>query len=510
MLLLSHLRAHLRILLFTLGLPAGSTMPMTLAAQEVAANGQKDCYRVYLTDKKGCGYKTGRPEAFLSPKAIERRRRYGLKVDHHDLPLTPAYLDSLRHMGLTVRLVSKWNNTAVVEVGDTALLAPLRRLPFVKDVCLVWQQPPTMTPGSHKLMRDKANALRHNLVKPFGAADSLYAAGDSTLLGFLKSIKQEDHNHLAPKPQAHYMGLGHHQAAMLGVDAMHKQGYTGRGVTIAVMDAGFFNADIIPGLKEANVLGTRNYVTPGRSVYEGHSHGMEVLSCIAARSPHRLVGTAPDAAFYLLVTEDTRSEQMIEEDNWCAALEYADSLGCDIVTSSLGYTHFDHKDMKLTYTMLDGRTHLNSRSASLAASRGLLVVNSAGNEGGERWKKMGIPADAPDILTVGAVDSTGVNTDFSSVGHTADGRIKPDVMAMGEDVYVYDITGLITRVGGTSFSCPLTCGAAACLMQAFPNKRPTDLIDALRRTASRADHPDNIYGYGLPDLTKAAEMLRKK
>lgn len=235
---------------------------------------------------------------------------------------------------------------------------------------------------------------------------------------------------------------------------------------------------------------------------------MMVLSCIAANEPHYLVGTAPEVSYYLLQSEDGESEQLVEEDNWCAALEYADSVGCDVVTSSLGYYQFDHKDQDHYYRDLDGHTAVNSRSASLAASRGIILLNSAGNSGMSAWKKIGFPADGRDMLAVGAVQSDSLNTRFSSIGNSADGRIKPDVMAMGQASAVYETDGTVTNANGTSFSCPTMAGAVACLVQAYPNRRPTDIIKALQQSANNAAHPDNIFGYGIPNVMKAFNLLK--
>lgn len=431
-------------------------------------------YRVTFTDKKDCGYSTRRPEAFLSPKAIERRRRYGLRVDKYDLPVTPKYLKALTDLGLHIYNKSKWNNTAVIELSDTAILAEVRRLPFVNEVRCVWISPDSipylpLMPPRETFVTNKRDTLTNTVY-----------------------------------------GHGLEQADMLSADYLHKAGYRGAGITIAVIDGGFFNTDLVSGLAEARILGTRNFVRPGKSVYEeSQVHGTMVLSCIAANAPYSLVGTAPEASFYLLQSEDSESEQLVEEDNWCAAVEYADSLGCDIVTSSLGYLTFDHPEMSHTYRELDGRTAINSRSASLAASRGILLLNSAGNSGDEAWKKIGFPADARDMLAVGAVNANRVNTTFSSVGNSADGRIKPDVMAMGGNAAVYLADGEVGTANGTSFSCPILCGAAACLVQMFPRKRPAEIIRAIRMSGHNADHPDNIFGYGIPDMVEAANLLRE-
>lgn len=429
-------------------------------------------YRVAFTDKKDCGFSVRQPEAFLSEKSINRRKRYGLKVDRYDLPITPKYLQTLQGMGLRIFNKSKWNNTAVVETADTARMSQVRALNFVRDVRCVWEGP------------------------------------DSVLVAAVPDRTQGITNRRDTLENAY--GHGAQQVQMLGVEKLHQAGYRGDGVTIAVIDGGFHNADLIAGLKNVKILGTRNFVRPEKSVYEELDHGMMVLSCIAANTPHSLVGTAPDASFYLLQSEDGDSEQLIEEDNWCAAVEYADSLGCDLVTSSLGYYRFDHDYMSHKYYELDGKTALNSRSASLAASRGMILLNSAGNSGDDEWKKIGFPADATDILTVGAVTSKRVNSTFSSIGNAADGRVKPDVMAMGVASSVYDIDGSVTLVNGTSFSCPITCGAVACLVQACPDKRPVEIIHAVLQSSDNVKHPDNVYGYGIPDMSKALKLLKGK
>lgn len=465
------MRHLLCLLLVALALPVWAQTDGNSKKTEKETTYTRFRYRVSFTDKNKCGFSIDHPERFLSPKSLARRARYGLAVDEHDLPLTPAYLKQLRKMGLPVVTQSKWNNTAVVELRDTSRLAAVRALPFVKGVRCVWMGTDEATPAD---TTDRAADMAAH-------ADSLTT----------------------------YYGFADGQVKMLGVDRLHAAGYRGSGVTIAVIDGGFHNADIIPGLKGVKVLGTRNFVRPGKSVYEEQSHGMMVLSCIAAHTPRSLVGTAPEASFYLLQSEDGSSEQQIEEDYWAAAIEYADSLGCDLVTSSLGYTQFDHKEMNHHYWELDGRTALISRSASLAASRGILLLNSAGNSGNDQWKKIGVPADACDMLAVGAVTPDSLNTNFSSLGYSADGRIKPDVMAQGLAAAVYSIHGKINWVNGTSFSCPIMCGAAACLVQRFPNKRPTEIIRALQQSGDNVAHPDNVFGYGIPNVMRAAEILER-
>lgn len=431
------------------------------------------CYRVYFSDKKHNIYSTRRPEAFLSEKALKRRKKFKIKVDEYDLPVSPLYLEYLKNHEFKVRNVSKWNNTAVVEFADTAQIQTLAQLSFVKNIKKVWESPDSIA------VRPEAN--RFMLVE--NRRDTL----------------------------ENFYGKGQHQIEMLNANKLHEQGFRGEGMTIAVIDGGFYNADCIEGLKQCNILGTRNFVKPGKSVYEEtQQHGTMVLSCIAAQIPNAMVGTAPNAAFYLLQSEDNDSESMIEEDNWCAAVEYADSIGADMVSSSLGYYKFDDASTSHKYYEQDGKTAVNSFSASLAASRGLLILNSAGNEGDGTWKKIGFPGDARDILTVGAVNNDSINTLFSSLGNTADGRIKPDVMALGQQSALLNCNGNVTHANGTSFSTPILCGATACLWQAFPKAKPTEIIEAIQQAGHNVNHPDNIFGYGIPDMWKAYEYLKNK
>ncbi len=430
-------------------------------------------YRVQLTDKKHNPYSLSRPEDFLSPKSIGRRKRLGLKVDEYDLPVTPKYLDGLREAGAKVLLTSKWTNTALVEfVGaDTLRAEALKSLPYVESVRKVW-------------------------------------IGPDSIASYQAPKRHEKITNACKDTVDNYYGLAAPQVEMLNVHRLHEAGFRGEGVTVAVIDGGFYNADCLTALKDCRILGAYNLVRPEVSIYEEHEHGMMVLSCMAANVPHALVGTAPEASYYLIQSEDTHTEYLSEEDCWCRALEFADSLGVDLATNSLGYYDFDDPSMSHTYSEQDGRTALNSRAASLAASRGILLVNSAGNAGDEAWKKIGFPADATDIITVGAVDKRGINTIFSSVGNTADGRIKPDVMAQGGKTALLLPDGSVGYANGTSFSAPVFAGAAACLLQAFPKARPEEIIRAVQRAGHNAAHPNNIFGYGIPDMEKAFRLLK--
>ena len=278
-------------------------------------------------------------------------------------------------------------------------------------------------------------------------------------------------------------------------------------MTIAVIDAGFMNVDKIKAFNNVRIIGSHNFVVPSpTSVYKQMDHGTKVLSTMAMNQPNVFVGTAPDASYLLLRSEDYGSENIVEEDYWAEAAEYADSVGVDIITSSLGYHHFDDSLVNHRYYEQDGQTALISRTASMLARKGIVCVNSAGNDGMGSWKKISFPADARDILTVGALTYQGLNSPFSSIGPTADGRVKPDVMAIGSSTSVVSGSGSIQHDNGTSFSCPTLAGMVACLWQALPNKTAKQIIGIVRQAGNNVAHPDNIYGYGTPDFWKAYQI----
>lgn len=422
-------------------------------------------YRVLLKDKVQTTYSLNRPLEFLSQKALERRERQGLDVDMTDIPVCKVYLERLSQQGVKVVGTSKWNNTALVETADTLLINKVEELPFVTTVIKVWIQPDSIP---------ARNTRRKELVQP-----------------------------VEMKPGKDYYGSAQCQTDMLHVDKLHCAGYRGQGMTIAVIDGGFFNADAIPLLKDVKIEGTRNFVHPGWDVYAESDHGMSVLSCMAANTPHVMVGTAPEASYWLFCSEDMDCECLAEEDYWAQAIEYADSLGVDVVNTSLGYYAFDDISKNYRYRDLDGKTSLMSLTASRAADKGMIVVCSAGNTGRGTWKKLTPPADADNVLTVGAVDENGLNTPFSSMGYTADGRVKPDVMARGGAAAVVRSDGNIGAANGTSFSTPVLCGAVACLWQAHPKLTAREVIELVRRSGDRYEFPDNIFGYGIPDFWKA-------
>ena len=430
-------------------------------------------YRVSLTDKMGSEYSIERPEEFLSSRALERRNRQSLAVDSTDLPISKVYLDELKLMGMRIVTGSKWNNTVVVEMTDTSLVDKMKNMSFVKGVKKVWVQP-----------------------------DSVHARNAER--------KKEVTNDVEKKTE--YYGKGFQQINIHGGDSLHAAGFQGESMHVAVIDAGFYNADHIKFFKKMDLLGIRDFVNPQSDIYAENYHGMMVLSCMAANTPKAFVGTAPEASYWLLRSEDADTEQPVEEDYWAAAMEFADSVGVDVINTSLGYYAFDDSSANYRYRDLNGHYSLMSHTASLAADKGMVLVCSAGNSGRGAWKKVTPPGDAENVITVGALTRDLINTEFSSVGNTTDGRIKPDAMAIGQGSTVSSIEGTVSRANGTSFASPILCGVVACFWQACPWLTAKEVVQAVRQAGDRVDYPDNIYGYGIPNLWKAyqTELEKKK
>lgn len=435
--------------------------------KKVKVKGEKTfLFRLWLKDKADCGFSLDNPSRYLSPKALERRRRQHIAVDSTDLPVSKLYEQKVEQRGATVVSRSKWNNTLVARTTDAAFDGVAKALPFVDSVKLVWTTPDSVEvmgprPKYHRelVLHDTVNAT------PCGATEE--------------------------------------QLRMLGAQKFHAEGYRGRGVTIAVMDAGFLNVDLIPALRNINLVGYADFVVPqSKSIFTEMEHGEQVLSVMAVDVPNVYVGTAPEADYWLLRCEDEQSEQPVEEDWWAAAAEYADSVGVDVINSSLGFHDYDNPHDNYRYWQQDGKTALISKTASMLAGKGIVLVNSCGNDGMSAWKKITFPADATDILAVGAVTSSRRNAGFSSLGPSADGRVKPDVMAQGSPTAVVTERGTISSSIGTSFAAPLITGMVACLWQKYPEKTALEIIDMVRRSGDNARHPDNVFGYGIPDFTK--------
>ncbi len=442
-------------------------------AQKISYPGGK-CYmlRLMLTDKHDTPFNISHPEAYLSQRAIKRRERQNIKVDSTDLPITPAYLRAIEAKGVKIVGKSRWNNSVLVRSKRSEVVVRLNELPFVKRIIRVFTSP------------DSINSSKR--------------------ANFHKDFNEWDVNNNA-------YGMSYEQVSSLNGNRLHDAGYRGRGMMIAVMDGGFMNVDKIPALQAARIVATTDFVVPrSADIYKEMDHGTMVLSTMATNIPNTYIGTAPEASYVLIRCEDEQTESLAEEDYWVEAAEYADSIGVDVVNSSLGYHDFDDKTTSHKYSEMDGEQAYISHTASMLAGKGIVLVNSAGNDGMGTWKKINFPADARDIITVGSVSSNGVNAAFSAVGPTADGRIKPDVMALGSPASVITGRGTIINDMGTSFSAPIVCGLVACLWQAMPEKTAFEIIDLVRMSGNQAGTPDNVYGYGMPDFWKAYKDLSSR
>lgn len=431
-----------------------------------------ECYkfRVYLKDKGELLYTAEHPEEFLSKEAVERKQREGSVIDVTDFPLSEAYLDTIASTGAEIVVQSKWFNTVVVNTKDSMLADGLKTLSFVDSVKWVWK----------------------------GACEIPRPVKEDTSVFYTENI-----------PLQSVYGYAQKQISLHNGERLHKAGFRGEGMRVAVIDAGFINVDRLNYFDSLKLKGTRNFVFPGESVYGWDDHGTKVLSCMAADVPGVMVGTAPEAEYWLLKSEDSRSEFPVEEDYWVAAVEFADSVGVDVISSSLGYFTFDDKSLEYDKGALNGHTALISRGAVMAAKKGILLFSSAGNEGNGNWEKITFPADAPSIVTVGAVTDKKKRSDFSSMGFTSDLRVKPDVVALGTGCCVIDTSGCIRYVNGTSFATPILAGLAVCLWQALPQLSNNEIVRLLQCASDRYKQPDAEFGYGIPDVFKAYKKHRK-
>jgi len=440
---------------------------LAIALLATGASAQQDTlkYRISLKDKAATEYSLKRPEKFLSEKAIERRKKQNLPIDSTDLPVCRKYIDEIRKQGVKIVVTGKWDNFVTVSCNDTTLIDRIAALPFVLSTEKVWISPGA---GKPSMATERDSVLN----QPTIHSDSIY-------------------------------GRAITQIQMSNGDKLHEAGFKGQGMTIAVIDAGFHNVDKITAMQNIRILGTKDFVNQQADIFAESSHGMSVLSCIGMNRPDIMTGTAPEASFWLLRSEDEYSEHLVEQDYWSAAVEFADSVGVDVINTSLGYYSFDDKSKNYKYRDLDGRHALMSRQASHIADKGMILVCSAGNSGAGSWKKITPPGDADNVLTVGAIDKRAVLATFSSVGNTADHRVKPDVVAVGVGSDVIRTDGNQGRANGTSFSSPIMCGMVTCLWQACPTLTAKEVIELVRRSGDRAGFPDNIYGYGVPDMWKA-------
>jgi serine protease AprX len=437
----------------------------------INAYSQEDAW-VYFNAKPNAQYYFDNPLQMLSQRALDRRTRQNIVLDFKDIPLHQPYVDQVfAAIGITVKAKSKWLNALHIRGTQTDIKA-LISLPFV----------------------DHVQFANHSL-NPSGRI----ASGEmvnTTITNKFQDI-QVDYNY----------GNSGTQIKMLNAQVLHQNNYTGSGIMIAIMDGGFPGVDTASPFERLRtnnlILGGYDFVNRTTNPYTGISHGTNVLSTMGGYFDTKLIGTAPDASYYLFITEDGSSENPIEESNWVEAAEMADSLGVDIINTSLGYFIYDNPAYNYTYADMTGDTSFISRGASIAYSRGMICVTSAGNSGASANPHISVPADVASTLTVGAVNSSETLASFSSIGPSFDGRIKPDVMDMGVLATVASPTGTIGTSNGTSFSSPIIAGAIASLWSAFPNKTNSEIIQLVKASSDRYLNPNNQYGYGVPDFQAA-------
>jgi len=435
-------------------------------------------YAVYFKDKENTPYSVGNPLKYLSQRAIDRRNKYGIAVTEEDLPPDPYYVEYVNMTGAYVSAVSRWSNLALA-YADNEMLSAIQKLDFVEKT--VYVKP---AEGTYKQYDIHPKWMNEEVVISQGAKNN------------------------------YDYGYAFEQIEQLNGVPVHKQGYAGDGVIIAVLDGGFQKANEVTGLahlfETGRIVMERNIVEPNRSIYDENisNHGTLVLSCMGGYLDGEYVGTAPQSSYALIRTEDTPTEYIIEEYFWMLGAEVADSLGADIINTSLGYKTFDDPEMNHQYSDMDGKTAISSLAAKMAVERGIFVCASAGNSGNDSilyW--VGSPADVPEALTLGAVRLDGEIASFSSMGPNGNGYPKPDVVACGSGASVIRPDNTIGTASGTSFSSPITCGLVACIIGAAPNRTPDEIIKAIQQSANRYPEHDVKYGYGIPNFGKVLNML---
>ncbi|MCI4443209.1 MAG: S8 family serine peptidase [Lentimicrobium sp.] len=431
---------------------------------------QEDAW-VYFKDKPNSAVYFATPTLMLTQRALDRRTAQGIALDIKDVPIYQSYIDEITaSTGITVMAKSKWLNCLHIR-GSQADINALK--------------------------------LLYSVLRVDFADKSLNISGKKTTA----KLKFKPVNKVLETAVNFNYGTSANQIQMLNGHLLHQLNYTGSGKIIAVLDAGF------PGVNTAqpfqrlfannSILGGYDYVNKNANFYTGNSHGTLVLSTMGGFTDGQLVGTAPDAQYYLFITEDTASENPVEESNWVEAAEEADRLGVDIITSSLGYFGYDNPAYGHTYADMTGNLAFASQGANIAFSKGIFVVASAGNEGATTEPHVGVPAEALNVLGIGAVKPDRTYASFSSIGPSFDGRVKPDVMAQGNLVVLSDTAGNISTGSGTSFSCPITAGMVACLWQALPGKTNAQIKQLITQSADRFSVPTAQYGYGIPDFNLA-------
>ncbi len=446
---------------------------LLLIAQFQIISGQNEStnykFRVYLKDKQTSEIVKSNPLAFLSQKAIDRRKEQQAVIDSTDYPISVRYKESIKDLGGNIVAESKWFNTVVVEYKDSLQIKDVGDLSFVDSVKFVWR-------GT---THSQVESMRPRLSQVDCKTDTLLES---------------------------YYGISKEQFSLHNAQYMHNAGFEGKGIDIAVIDAGFTNLDVIPSFAHSFIAGYKNFVPDG-NIFSSSDHGTKVVSTMALNLPHQAMGSAPKASYLLLRSEDEQSEFPVEEDYWVAAIEYADSLGIKLVNTSLGYNQFDDSTLNYTHKELTGRKSMMSRAADAAFDKGMLVVGSAGNEGNKPWMKITVPADSKKMLTIGAISLDSTIANFSSHGPTSDGRVKPDFVSIGKMTVTIGQNGLLGYMNGTSFSSPFLAGLMGSLWSVNPQLNRNALIDIVRRSANQFNRPDSIFGYGIPNFKIAYQDM---
>ena len=436
---------------------------------------QEDAW-VYFTDKPDSQYYFDNPLEMLSQRALDRRTNQGIALDILDVPIYQLYFDQIStSSGIEVKSKSKWMNAVHVR-GSISAIDALADLTFVSNIQFANRSLNTQN-------RIANNSENKAVIKQLDVQEN-FVYGNSS-----------------------------NQIQMLNGHLLHQQDYTGTGKIIAVMDAGFPNvntASSFQRIRDNNqILGGYNFVARNENVYTSNSHGTLVLSLMAGYVENQLVGTAPDANYYLFITEDSADENPVEESYWVEAAELADSLGVDVINTSLGYFAYNNPSYSYTYADMNGVTSFISRGADIAFSRGMICVTSAGNSGNSANPNISTPADAIHTLTVGSVKFDETYSTFSSIGPTFDGRIKPDVMAQGQNPYFSTTSGSVSNASsGTSFSGPIIAGMVASFWQAIPWATNQQVVDFVLQSADRFTNPTTQFGYGIPNFQVALNMAQ--
>ncbi len=446
-------------------------------------------YLIIFKNKGGASFSLNNPAVYLAVRSIERRTRYGIALDSTDLPVTPAYIDSIRNVpNVTVLNASKWLNQVSIQTTDPVnALNKINTFPFVVSA----------TPLAARII--STNEI-----------DKMGKFGETS-----RQITPQNTSRVTA--DFYNYGLSSSQINIHNGQFLHNIGLRGQNMIIGMLDAGYQNYLTVKAFDSARangqILGTYDFVDGETSVNEDNAHGMQCLSTIAANIPGQFVGTAPKALFYLFRTEESATEYPIEEHNWVCGAERVDSAGGDVISSSLGYYDFqglfNTPAYNHTYADMNGNTTMPAKGADFAAKKGILVVNAAGNEGTNAWRFIITPADGDSVLAVGAVNGSGAVASFSSYGPSSDGQVKPDVASVGVATVVQQPSNVIGTSNGTSFACPNIAGLTTCLWQGFPEFNNMKIINALRQSGSIATMPNDRIGYGIPDVKKALLQLTK-